>query len=244
MTKVVILCGGKGTRLSELTGETPKPLLMVGNKPLLQHVIDMYVRGGFTEFIIPVGYLGGKVREYFRNNYKFSHEHEHELWCTSEDGSLHFTIVDTGFDTLTGGRLLRLKEYLTEPFCMTYGDGVSKLNPKYVKELGEELNKNIITAVHSIPRFGSMTIKPDLEVESFSEKWIDPKEWINGGFMYLKPEVLNFIHGDDCNFEKDVLPKLVWESSLSAFKYENYWHCVDTVRDLQQVNEDYKKGLF
>lgn len=244
MTKVVILAGGKGTRLQERTGELPKPLLMVGNKPLLQHVINMYIRGGFTEFIIPVGYLGNKIKDYFRENYTFSHEHENEYWCTSENGA-HFTIVNTGLDTLTGGRVLRLKEYLTEPFCLTYGDGVSKLNPKYVMELGQELNKNILTAVHPVPRFGSLVISPDLEIQSFSENQLDTHAWINGGFMYLKPEVFkHMIKGDKTSLEYDVFPKIVWESGLYAFQYEGYWHCVDTLRDLIQVNEDYKNGLF
>lgn len=245
MTKVVILAGGRGTRLQEKTGEIPKPLLMVGDRPILQHIIDMYIRGGFRDFIIPVGYLGCVVKEYFRDNYKLSHEHEHELWCTSESGEVHILVVDTGLDTLTGGRVLRLKEYLTEPFCLTYGDGISKLNPKFVMELGQELDKNIITAVHPIPRFGNMVIAPNLEVQAFSEKIIDTHTWINGGFMYLKSDIFRFMtKGDQTNLETDVLPKIVWESSLYAFQYENYWRCCDTIRDLQQLNDDYKNGLF
>lgn len=227
--KVVILCGGKGTRLSELTGETPKPLLMVGDKPLIQHIIDTFVKGGFTDFIVPVGYLGNKVREYFN---------------VFPGWGLSIRVVDTGLETLTGGRLLRLKEYLSEPFMMTYGDGISKINPKFIKEMGEELNKNIVTVVHPIPRFGSVKISPELEVISFSEKEVQSNDWINGGYMYLKPEVLEHIKGDGCNFEKDVMPKLVWESGLWAFPYEGYWKCVDTLRDFTQLNEDYAKGLF
>jgi glucose-1-phosphate cytidylyltransferase len=247
MTKVVILAGGKGTRLSELTGETPKPLLMVGGKPLLQHIIDNFVRGGFTEFIIPVGYLGDKVFEYFSSKYNVidtltSSVRREGMWL--EKGGVSIDVTYTGEDTLTGGRLGRLRNYLTEPFMMTYGDAVTKLNPKFVKEMGEEMNKNIVTAVHPIPRFGSMTLTPELEVVNFSEKVVAPHEWINGGYMYLKPTVLDHIKGDDCNFEKDVMPKLVWESGLYAFPYENYWHCVDTVRDLTQVREDFEKGLF
>jgi glucose-1-phosphate cytidylyltransferase len=112
-------------------------------------------------------------------------------------------------------------------------------------ELGQELNKNIVTAVHPIPRFGCMNISPDMEVVSFSEKFLDTHSWINGGFMYLKPDIFKyFVKGDDTNLESDVMPKLVWESGLYAFQYENYWHCVDALRDLLQVNEDYKNGLF
>ena len=247
ITKVVILAGGRGSRISELTGNTPKPLLLVGNKPIIQHIIDGFVRGGFKDFIIPVGYLKEQVFKYFSSTYTEvrceEDEQKHVVWYTSPDG-ISIMVVDTGLDTLTGGRLLRLKEYLTEPFMMTYGDGVSHINPIYVKEMGEELNKNIITAVHPIPRFGALTISPTGEVVAFSEKSISPNDWINGGFMYLKPEVFHHMTGDSCNFEAQVLPKIVWESGLYAFEYGGYWHCIDTVRDLQQVEEDYMKRMF
>lgn len=243
MTKVVILAGGRGTRIGELTGETPKPMLMVGNKPILQHIIDNFVRGDFTDFLIPVGYLGGKIRSYFRTNYDFVEEHENYLSVKKDN--INVSIIDTGIDTLTGGRLVRLKDKLTEPFMMTYGDGLSNINPKYVKEMGEELGKNIITVVHPVPRFGSVVLSPNAEILSFSEKTVNSNEWINGGFMYLYPDVLKYgILGDDCNFEKDILPKVVWESSLFAFRYEGIWHCIDTATDLEKANEMYKNGVF
>lgn len=230
MTKVVILAGGKGTRLQELTGEIPKPLLKVGDKPIVQHIIDRFVACGFNDFIIPVGYLGEKVIEYFTS--------------TPQKEGVAITEIDTGLETQTGGRLLRLKSDLSEPFMMTYGDGLSNINPKYVKEMGEEVDKNIITAVHPPARFGSMTISPEGEVVSFTEKVINPRDWINGGFFYLKPEIFNYIHGDMDNFERDVLPKVVWESGLHAFQYEGLWHCIDVMRDLELANEMWKKGMF
>lgn len=250
MTKVVILAGGKGTRISELTNETPKPMLMVGDKPIIQHIIDKFVLRGFREFIIPVGYLGHKIREYFGGKYRlvenlwFNDLLQHSRFIDSAT-DVTINVVDTGADTLTGGRILRLKEYLKdEPFLMTYGDGISNINASHIVSLAKELNKNVVTAVHPIPRFGAITISPTLEVLDFSEKSSLSNEWINGGFMYLKPEILDLIKGDTSNFEKDVLPKVVWESGLFAFQYEGYWHCCDTLRDLQQLNEDYKKGLF
>lgn len=242
MTKVVILAGGRGIRLQEHTGTIPKPLLLVGGIPIIQHIIDNFVRGGFTEFVIPIGYLGGKLQEYFRDKYTLKEEHEGHMVVS--DGKITLTIVNTGIDTLTGGRILRLKEYLTEPFMLTYGDGLCNVNPKYVKELGEELGKNIITAVHPPARFGGMAISPTGEVVAFSEKQINPMEWVNGGFMYLKPEVLNYISGDDCNFETYSIPKIVWESGLYSFRYEGIWHCIDTVRDLELANDMMKSGEF
>lgn len=241
-TKVVILAGGRGSRLSEHTLETPKPLLDVGGKPMIQHIIDNFVHGGFTNFVIPVGYLGSKIRSYFRSNYEIIEEHENTL--DVENDKCVVEIVETGIDTLTGGRILRLKSRLTEPFMMTYGDGISKINPKYVMDMGVEINKNIVTVVHPVPRFGSVTVANSGEVRSFSEKQLNPSEWINGGFMYLKPEIFGYIKGDDSNFEKDVLPKVVWDSGLFAFRYEGYWQCCDTLRDLIQLNEDYKDGTF
>lgn len=240
--RVVILAGGKGTRLSELTHETPKPMLHVGKLPILQHIINRFVVGGFRDFIIPVGYLGENVKHWFRQNYTVISEDHTELKVTNDN--IVVTIVDTGFETLTGGRLLRLKNYLTEPFMMTYGDGISNINPKYVREYGEELNKNVVTAVHPVPRFGSMSISPTGEIISFDEKLVNPHDWINGGFFYLKPSVLEKISGDSSNFEKDVLPKVVWESDLYAFQYEGLWHCIDTVRDLELANILWKEGKF
>lgn len=243
MTEVVILAGGKGTRLQEYTGEIPKPLLKVGDKPILQHIIDGYVKGGFTDFIIPVGYLGGKVRSYFRENYEFVEEHENGLSVRHD--SIRVYVLDTGTDTMTGGRILRLKGQLKEPFMLTYGDGISNINPRYVYNMGQELNKNIVTVVHPPARFGSVSIHPTTgEVTSFSEKQINPSEWINGGFMYLKPEIFDYIKDDESNFEKDVLPKVVWDSGLYSFMYGGGWTCVDTARDLQLANEMYKDGVF
>src|ERR1035437_829072 len=239
MTQVVILAGGRGTRLQEYTGEIPKPMLKVGDKPILQHIIDIYLKGGFTDFIIPVGYLGGEIRKYFRENYaQRGPNHFVSGWTDIE-------IVETGIDTMTGGRILRLKDMITEPFLLTYGDGISNINPRYVYEMGQELNKNIVTIVHPPARFGSVSINPTTgEVMSFSEKEIDPHAWINGGFMYLKPEIFDYIKDDDSNFEKDVLPKVVWDSGLYSFRYDGIWQCIDTKRDLELANEMYKNGVF
>jgi glucose-1-phosphate cytidylyltransferase len=241
-TKVVILAGGRGTRLAELTGDMPKPMLMVGDKPIIQHIIDNFVRGGFTNFLIPIGYLGGKIRSYFRQNYSFIEEHESGL--DVENDKCVIEIVETGIDTMTGGRLLRLKSRLPEPFMLTYGDGLSNVNPKHVKELGEELNKNIVTVIHPAPRFGAVTVSPNAEILSFSEKQVNAKEWVNGGFMYLKPEIFGYIKDDTSNLEKDCLPKVVWDSGLYAFQYEGVWTCVDTIRDLELANEMMKEGIF
>lgn len=231
MTKVVILAGGKGTRLQELTSEMPKPMLKVGDRPIIQHIIDRFVTCGFTDFVIPVGYLGDQILDYFKVAVQMKPE-------------VNVQVVFTGLETQTGGRLLRLKDMLTEPFMMTYGDGMSNINPRFVKEMGEETNKNIVTAVHPEPRFGSMTISPNGEVLSFDEKILNPNVWVNGGYFYLKPEIFNYIKDDKSNFEKDVLPKVVWDSGLHAFQYEGLWHCIDTLRDLKLANELWYQGAF
>lgn len=242
MTKVVILSGGRGSRLSEYTGECPKPMIMVCGKPILQRIIETFIVGGFTEFIIPTGYLGGKVRSYFRENYTFVEEHESELIVKRD--SIVIRVVDTGQDTLTGGRILRLKKYLTEPFMMTYGDGLCNINPRFVKELGEEIGKNIITAVHPIPRFGGMTISPDMAVLSFHEKEVNNNAWINAGFMYLLPTVLGYISGDYCNFEKDVLPRICWDGNLYAFQYSGVFRPIDTMSDLDDAKDMVRMGVL
>jgi glucose-1-phosphate cytidylyltransferase len=146
---------------------------------------------------------------------------------------------------MTGGRLKRIKEFIgNEPFMFTYGDGLSNINPLFVQQHGEQFNKCVVTAVHPTPRFGKLQISPDGDVVSFSEKTIGAGEWINAGFMYLLPFVLDFIPGDACNLETDVMPKLCWDSNLLAFKYEGLFTPIDTLRDLRLAEELASKGEF
>jgi glucose-1-phosphate cytidylyltransferase len=236
---VVILAGGKGTRLRELTGECPKPMLEVCGRPLLRHIMSNYERHGCDEFIIPVGYLGHKVFQYFREC--GSVREQHDGYLRVKFGESTVTVVDTGQDTLTGGRLLRLEAYLNGPFFMTYGDGLIDMDPTLSRVVGIEKQKNVVTAVHPLPRFGSMTIAPDGDVVAFSEKGYDPS-WINGGYFWLFPSVLGYIKDDSTNFERDVLPILSADTALWSIQHHGMWRCVDTLRDLEDVETLMKEG--
>ena len=252
--KTVILAGGYGTRLSEETGIRPKPLVEVGGKPILWHIMKMYSSYGFDEFIICCGYKGGLIKEYFsnyflnysdvtidlKNNSMDIHNTDSEPWKV--------TLVDTGEDSMTGGRIKRIKKYVQdEPFFLTYGDGVSDVN---IKELLEFHNNNksylTVTAVQPPGRFGVFNLGPTGDtVNSFREK---PKgagaerAWINGGFFVVDPKVLEYIDGDDTVFERDPMEKLAEIGHLSAFRHDGYWQSMDTLRDKNVLEEIWGSG--
>jgi glucose-1-phosphate cytidylyltransferase len=239
----VIMAGGKGTRLSEFTKSMPKPLLPVGGIPILVHIIRHYKKFGVDKFIIPVGYLGEMVFLFFFNYGKILITGETHCDYAFEDCIV--TVVDTGEETKTGGRLKQLERFLPEMFYMTYGDGISNVNIKSLSVALEDTDirvLGVVTAVHPPARFGMMTIDDVGFVRSFNEK---PPEhaWINGGFFALKKEVLEFIMGDE-SFENDTMPILCIEPRILALQYLGYWHCIDNLRDLEQAEEDYYNGKF
>lgn len=223
--KVVILCGGKGTRLSEETKIKPKPMVEIGQKPILSHIIDIFKRQGFNEFILALGYKGEIIQDYFKKN--------KNIQC-----------IDTGKDTLTGGRLLRLKKILkSERFYLTYGDGLAKINLKKLLNFHLKHKKiATITAVRPPARFGELYINKSSRVNKFQEKPQTSSSWINGGFFIFEPEVLNFIKNSKTILEREPMNILCKKKQLMAYKLNKFWQCMDTIRDKKLLNKIYMSG--
>ena len=223
--KVVILCGGKGTRLSEETKVKPKPMVEIGKKPILSHIIDIFKRQGFNEFILALGYKGEIIQNYFKKN--------KNIQC-----------IDTGKNTLTGGRLLRLKKILkSERFYLTYGDGLAKINLKKLLNFHLKHKKiATITAVRPPARFGELYVNKNNRVNRFQEKPQTSSSWINGGFFIFEPEVLNFIKNSKTILEREPMNILCEKKQLMAYKSNKFWQCMDTIRDKKLLNNIYKSG--
>lgn len=250
--KVVILAGGYGTRISEESHLRPKPMIEIGGYPMLWHIMKIYSYYGFNEFIICCGYKGYMIKEYFadyylhrsdvtfdftNNNEMIVHNNVAEPWKV--------TLIDTGIDTMTGGRIKRIEKYIgDEPFMLTYGDGVSDVN---VRKLMDFHNKNkkivTITAIQPGGRFGVLDIGRDNEIKSFTEKSKEDGGWINGGFMVLEPDIFNYIHGDKTYFEREPLENLAKKGQLSAYKHKGFWQCMDTQRDKNLLEELWKNNM-
>lgn len=241
--KVVILAGGFGTRISEESHLRPKPMVEVGGMPVLWHVMKYYSSFGLNEFIICAGYKQNVIKEWFADYYinhsdvtfDFVKKEKITVHATESD-PWRVTVVDTELNTMTGGRIKRIGRYLDdEPFCMTYGDGVS--NVDIAKEL--EFHKKhgklaTLTAVHPDSRFGVLDIQSN-QIMAFREKSDADVGWINGGFMILDPKVLDYIEGDSTVFERDPLEKLVADGQLMAFRHRGFWQCMDTLRDKERL---------
>jgi glucose-1-phosphate cytidylyltransferase len=247
--KAVILAGGYGTRLSEETSVRPKPMVEIGDKPILWHIMKIFSAYGIQDFIICCGYKGYMIKEYFSNYFlKMSdvtfdmkknkmevHQNGTERW--------RVTLVDTGEKTMTGGRLRRIKNYLSDnTFLFTYGDGVSDIN---IRELinfhREEKSLATLTAVQPPGRFGILTLKGN-KVTSFREKPQGDGAWINGGFFVLEPEVIDYIEGDSTVWEQDPLKKLAQDDMLSAYRHYGFWQPMDTLRDKYVLEELWQSG--
>ncbi len=237
--KVVILAGGFGSRLSEETDLKPKPMVEIGGKPMLWHIMKIYSHYGFNDFIICLGYKGYVIKEYFANY--FLHQSDVTIDIKSNRVDVHYskaepwrvTLIDTGLNTMTGGRIKRIEKHVNSTFMLTYGDGVADIN---IKELIKYHKKNkkyaTITAVQPSGRFGAVSINEDGVVESFFEKPKGDNAWINGGFFVLEPEVFNYIkNGDNEIWEKAPLEELARDGQLVAYKHSGFWKCMDTLRD-------------
>lgn len=250
--KAVILAGGYGTRISEESGIRPKPMVEVGGRPVLWHIMKIYSAYGINDFIICLGYKGHIIKEYFanyalnnsdvtfnmRNGTMDVHRNESEPWKV--------TLVYTGQDSMTGGRLRRVKEYIgNHTFCMTYGDGVSDVNVgESIKFHREQGTLATLTAVQQPGRFGAFNLAAeDRKINHFKEK---PKSaempWINGGYFVLEPEVIDYIAGDDTSWEKEPLEALASEGELSAYRHTGFWQPMDTLRDKNYLEELWQKG--
>ena len=248
--KAVILAGGRGTRLAEETQLKPKPLVEANGKPLIWHIMQNFSRHGVTDFIILSGYKGQQIREYFANFWLHQADLTFDLATQSQE--IHkirglpwkVTVLDTGVETNTGGRIARLKGLLTEDFLLTYGDGVSDIDIQKLIVNHQSSNKlATLTAVQPPARFGALNLKGN-QVISFQEKPEGDGAWVNGGFFVLTPEIFDYLDGDNSSFEIDALPKVADAGKLGAYKHSGYWQPVDTIRDLQRLEEALKSGAL
>ncbi|WP_312469776.1 glucose-1-phosphate cytidylyltransferase [Neobacillus sp.] len=239
--KVVILAGGYGTRISEESHLKPKPMIEIGGKPILWHIMKTYSHYGYNDFIICLGYKGYVIKEFFADYYLHTsdvtfdfanqnmltiHNNVSEPW--------RVTLVDTGLDTMTGGRIKKIKKFVeNKRFMLTYGDGVSDLNIKALEEYHLQKGGYVtLTAIQPGGRFGVLDIDDTTNrVERFVEKSLEDGGWINGGFMVVEPQVFDYIEGDHTIFERGPLEKLAEEGKLNAYKHYSYWQCMDTQRD-------------
>ena len=242
--KVVILAGGLGTRISEESHLKPKPMIEIGDAPILWHIMKYYSSFGFNDFVICCGYKGYVIKEYFadyylhRSDITFDFSNNNEMIIHNNIAEpWRVTVVDTGLNTMTGGRIKRVKEYLdNETFMMTYGDGVSDVDLGKLLEFHKEKKAAAtITAIQPGGRFGVLDIDEDQRVNRFAEKAKEDGGWINGGFMVLEPEVIDYIDGDDTFFEREPLERLARDGKLAAYKHDGFWKCMDTLRDKQTL---------
>ena len=249
--KAVILAGGLGTRISEESNLKPKPMIEIGGKPILWHIMKIYSSHGINDFIICCGYKGYLVKEYFANY--FLHMSDVTFDMKNNEMRVHkkyadpwkVTVVDTGESTMTGGRLKRIKEYVKDEksFCMTYGDGVSNIDVSKLISFHEE-NKKLatLTAVYSPARFGALDLCENGNISSFLEKPKGDGGMINGGFFVLSPEVLELIESDDDIWERGPLESLAKSNNLMAFKHEGFWQPMDTLRDKNYLENLWANG--
>jgi glucose-1-phosphate cytidylyltransferase len=249
--KAVILAGGLGTRISEETHLKPKPMVEIGGKPILWHIMKLYSAYGINDFIICLGYKGYCIKEYFANYFL----HMSDVTLNMADNSMkvhqqyaepwNVTLVHTGDTSMTGGRLKRVAPYLNlgEDFCFTYGDGVADVD--VAKTIAHHKKQNVLatmTAVQPPGRYGSLEIAEDGHVNRFQEKPRGDGGWINGGFFVLNPKVIDYIQDDSTIWEKDPLEKLALEGQLSAYLHSGYWQAMDTLRDKVKLEELWQTG--
>lgn len=248
--KAVILAGGLGTRISEETQVKPKPMVEIGEKPILWHIMKGYAAHGITDFIICCGYKGYVIKEYFANYFLHTSDVTIELAKNKIEvhqqysESWRVTLIDTGESTMTGGRLKRVARYLdeSEPFCFTYGDGVSDIDITALVKFHKQHGKlATLTAVQPPGRFGSVELEGPY-ITHFREKPQGDGSWINGGFFVLSPKVLQRIAGDETVWEKEPMEGLAAEGQFSAYRHTGYWQSMDTLRDRSLLNDLWASG--
>jgi len=225
--KVILLAGGLGTRLSEYTDTIPKPMVQIGDKPMLWHIMNYFAQYDYKNFYVALGYKGEIIKKYFSNTV--------EKW--------NINLIETGKKTMTGGRVKRLQKYIGNETCMlTYGDGISNIDLNSLVKFHKSHGKLVtVSAVRPPARFGAIKLEKD-RVISFKEKSKTEEGWINGGFFVIEPDFFNFIEGDDTYLEREPLERAAREKQLFAYKHNDFWHCMDTKRDLENLEEIYKKG--
>ena len=250
--KAVIFAGGYGTRISEESGVRPKPMVEIGNKPILWHILKIYSHYGINDFVICCGYKSYVIKEYFSNYFlhsadvTFDMQHNKMEVHNAFSEPWRVTLVDTGEDTMTGGRLKRVKQYIgNETFCLTYGDGVSDVDISKLVAFHKEQGTNAtLTAVQQPGRFGAFTLgSKEVKISKFQEKPLNgDSPWINGGFFVCEPAVLDLIQDDTTTWEREPLEVLASSGNLSAFKHSGFWHPMDTLRDKHYLEDLWKSG--
>jgi len=243
--KVVILAGGFGTRLSEETVIKPKPMIEIGRRPILWHIMKIYAAYGFNEFIICLGYKGYMIKEYFANY--FLHQSDITIDTRNNKIEVHkttseswkITLVDTGLNTMTGGRIKKIQLYVNNrTFLVTYGDGVADININELVKFHKQRGKYAtLTAVQPLGRFGALEINSKDEVINFQEKPKGDNSFINGGFFVLEPQIFDYIKKDETTWEREPLDSLARKGQLVAYKHEGFWMCVDTRRDKEELEK-------
>jgi glucose-1-phosphate cytidylyltransferase len=248
--KVVILAGGFGTRLSEETHLRPKPMVDIGDKPILWHIMKIYSSYGYNDFVICLGYKGYMIKEYFANY--FMHQSDITIDLTTNSIETHHsqaepwkvTLVDTGKESMTGGRIKRIQKYVgNEPFLLTYGDGVGNVD---IAALVNEHRRNqkmvTVTAVQPSGRFGALNLAENNQVNSFLEKPKGDGSWINGGFFVCQPEVFRYLDSDSTIWEREPMEQIAADGQLQAFKHLGFWKPMDTLRDKQELELAWESG--
>ena len=248
--KVVILAGGFGTRISEETSIKPKPMIEIGDKPILWHIMKHYSYYGFDDFIICLGYKGYVIKEYFYNYYIHQSNLTIDLGKNQVDTleskaeSWRITLVDTGINSMTGERIKRIKDFIKgERFLLTYGDGLSNVNISKLVDFHLRSKKIItVTAVQPMGRFGALNINNENEVTSFLEKPKGDGSWINGGFFVCEPDIFSYINQENAIWEKEPMEKIAEQGLMQAFQHDGFWKPMDTLRDKNELEHLWAKG--
>jgi glucose-1-phosphate cytidylyltransferase len=247
--KVVILAGGRGTRLAEETSVRPKPMVEIGGKPIIWHIMQVYAAHGFKDFLVACGYRGEMIKEYFHNIYV----HNNDYLIDLRDGSVNVLnggrvdwrigVIDTGMDTMTGGRILRLRNWIgNEPFMVTYGDGLGDIDiTALVRAHRAHGRIATVTAVRPPARFGGLVLDGD-NVSRFSEKPQTDDGWINGGFFVFEPRLFDYLEGDESILERDPLERLAQDGQLMAMRHNGFWQPMDTLREKELLESLWATG--
>lgn len=247
--QTVILCGGRGTRLAEETSIRPKPMVTIGGHPMLWHIMNSYAAAGFKDFTLATGYLAEVIKGFFLNYTSLNSDFEIDL-ATGKLSTLQknqaidwkVRLIDTGDESMTGGRLLRLKPYLNERFFFTYGDGVANVDLKALLAFHKKHGKLVtISAVRPSARFGGLTIENGA-IRQFAEKIPEQAGWINGGFMVMEPGVFNYLENDATILEQSPMQRLASDGQLMAYEHSGFWQCMDTIRDRDLLESLWNSG--
>ena len=248
--KVIILSGGFGTRIAEYTSIIPKPMIRIGGKPIIEHIMEIYAKFGHKDFYLALGYKSEVIKEYFYNyaflnsNFQINLKDGKVTPFEKNEKDWKINLIDTGINTMTGGRLKRLKKFIgDETFLLTYGDAVTDLNINKVLEFHKKHGRLVtVTGVRPPARFGELTINDFNAVLEFKEKPNTHAGWINGGFFVMEPEFLDYIDSDQSILEKEPLETIAKENQLLAFLHDGFWHCIDTKRDKDNLDKLLNSG--